>query len=218
MIYFDKNSTNNCHEVKSIHSPFWDDLENTNNIYVSKIPNEDPTITKWILDEELDITNLNLPITHYWKSELEEEFAEYLKIINEININTEKFNILLCHSPKNIRKNKIIEEYLGYLKRFNVILCGHMHSGLIPHGLRRIPNGKGLAGPYNTIFPEYAYGLKKIENTTILTTGGVTKLATSVGPEAITNNHLFRKMVDIAYPPEIELLKIEGKEKIIQYK
>lgn len=218
MIYFDKNSTNRCFEVPETNIPFWQELKETDNIYVSEIPIENATISKLVADDEIDVTSLNLPINHYWNGEPEEEFEDYIKMIEDLSINTEKFNILLCHSPKNIGKDTIIKEYYDILKNFNLILSGHMHSGLIPRWLRTKPYGKGLAGPYNTIFPEYAYGTKNFDDTTILTTGGVTKLAQSVGPEVITTNYLFRELVNLVYPPEVELLKIEGKEKILQYK
>ena len=218
MIYFDKNSTNRCFAVSETNIPFWQELKETDNIYVSEIPRENATISKLVVDDEIDVTSLNLPINHYWNGEPEEEFEDYIKMIEDLSINTEKFNILLCHSPKNIGKDTIIKEYYDILKKFNLILSGHMHSGLIPRWLRTKPYGKGLVGPYNTIFPEYAYGTKNFDDTTILTTGGVTKLAQSVGPEVITTNYLFRNLVNLVYPPEVELIKIEGKEKILQYK
>ncbi len=218
MIYFDKNSTNRCFAVSETNIPFWQELKETDNIYVSEIPRENATISKLVVDDEIDVTSLNLPINHYWNGEPEEEFEDYIKMIEDLSINTEKFNILLCHSPKNIGKDTIIKEYYDILKKFNLILSGHMHSGLIPRWLRTKPYGKGLVGPYNTIFPEYAYGTKNFDDTTILTTGGVTKSAQSVGPEVITTNYLFRNLVNLVYPPEVELIKIEGKEKILQYK
>ena len=218
MIYFDKKSTNRCFAVSETNIPFWQELKETDNIYVSEIPRENATISKLVVDDEIDVTSLNLPINHYWNGEPEEEFEDYIKMIEDLSINTEKFNILLCHSPKNIGKDTIIKEYYDILKKFNLILSGHMHSGLIPRWLRTKPYGKGLVGPYNTIFPEYAYGTKNFDDTTILTTGGVTKSAQSVGPEVITTNYLFRNLVNLVYPPEVELIKIEGKEKILQYK
>lgn len=218
MIYFDKNSTNRCFAVSETNISFWQELKETDNIYVSEIPRENATISKLVVDDEIDVTSLNLPINHYWNGEPEEEFEDYIKMIEDLSINTEKFNILLCHSPKNIGKDTIIKEYYDILKKFNLILSGHMHSGLIPRWLRTKPYGKGLVGPYNTIFPEYAYGTKNFDDTTILTTGGVTKSAQSVGPEVITTNYLFRNLVNLVYPPEVELIKIEGKEKILQYK
>ena len=221
MLYFDNNSRNRCHAVPSLDTSFWSDLSSINNIYVSKIPRDNPTITKWGLDDEVDITAFNIPITHYINNEPEEEFKQFLKMLEGIKVNIERFNILLCHSPINIGKDNIIKEYADYLKKYNIILSGHMHGGLVPRWLRAKPYGRGLVGPYNTLFPEYSYGIKRIDNTEVITTGGITKIARSAGPEVITNNAIFRKIGDFIYPPEIELLDIKSnmnKSKVYHYK
>ena len=212
MTYFDRNSTNRCHAVPSIDTKYWSDLNSINNIYVSTPSIEVPTITTWSLDKDIDITAFNLPTTHYINNEPEEEFKAFLKILEETKLNIEKYNILLCHSPKNIGKDSIIKEYAECLKKFNLILAGHMHGGLLPRMFRKTSYGGGIAGPNNTFLPEYAYGIKIFGNTKIVVSGGVVKMATSAAPEIITTNCIYRGIGDILYPPEIEMFYIESNE------
>ena len=136
----------------------------------------------------------------------------FLKLLEETKVNIEKYNILLCHSPKNIGKDSIIKEYAECLKKFNLILAGHKHGGLVPRMFRKTPYGGGIAGPNNTFLPEYAYGIKISGNTKIVVSGGVVKMATSAAPEIITTNSIYKGIGDILYPPEIEMFYIESNE------
>ena len=203
IMYYAKESKNRCNEIQSDNLSFLNDLSSSNNIHISNIPIEGPTVNKWSLNEEIDISSLNMPISYYWKYEPREEFEQFLNLIDSLDINTEKFNILLCHSPENLIKNKAINDYLGYLKQFNVILSGHMHGGLVPNCLRKSTYGGGFVGPYHTFFPEYAYGV--LDNS--INSAGVTKIASSV-----TNHKIIRNLIDFVYPSELEILNIMQEE------
>lgn len=214
MVYFDKNLRAKNREVESRELEFWKSLNSINgtNLHISSLPIDNPTINKWTLNNDIDIFALNLPIEYYWRKELSIEFYNYLEIIKSISINAEKFNILLCHSPKNIIKDGKVSDYLDYLKKFNLILSGHMHGGLVPQCIRNQSFGRGFVGPYASILPSHAYGIVKTDNTISLTTGGVTKIASSSEIGFLTNNNLVAKLVDFVYLPELEILNLSPGE------
>ena len=170
------------------------------------MPQENASIERFNLDD-IDISILNLPITYYWNGEKEEEFKKLIEELESIELNTKKYNILLCHSPKSIGKSLIIKDYLEYLRNFNLILSGHMHGGLVPNFLRKKTYGGGYVGPYKTLFPKYSYGIIKDETQAILTTGGITKIA--------TNKKLIRRLSSLIFPPELEIINLRpGDNKI----
>ena len=61
MIYFDKKNSDYKGEVKSQNLDFLESLA-TDNIYVPQIPYNKDTFNKWSLNDEIDISSLNLPI------------------------------------------------------------------------------------------------------------------------------------------------------------
>ena len=201
-------------EVLSKELVFWEKLNSSKeeNLHISSLPINNPTITKWTFNKDIDITALNLPIEYYWRKELTREFEEYLEIIKSITINTEKFNILLYHSPKNIIKNGEISDYLNYLKSFNLILSGHAHGGLVPRIFRKNSFGGGLIGPYASRFPEYAYGIVQTDNTISLTSTGITKISNFSELKSFTNNKISRSIIEFVYPPEIEIIDLNPGE------
>lgn len=210
LVYFQKDSKGKRSEVKSEDLDFWTNLNSIEktNIYLPDIPVDSPTIGKWSLSDDIDITSINFPIDYYWNKESSFDFDSYLDAINNIAINTDKFNILLCHSPKNIIRNGQISNYLDYLKKYNLILSGHMHGGLVPKFMRHQDHGGGIVGPYASILPKHSYGVIEDENTISLTSAGVTKLARSSEAGLITNNSVIGKMIDYVYPPEVEIFDL----------
>ena len=90
-------------------------------------------------------------IEYYDKRESKDELKEYLKVLKKVD--SKKYNILLLHSPINLIENKKIS--LDCFKNYDLILCGHMHSGLIPKVFRK-KIGMGLVGPHNNFFPKYS--------------------------------------------------------------
>ena len=119
-----------------------------------------------------------------------------------------KYNILLCHTPRNLVRNGLICEDIDCLKGFNLILSGHMHAGLVPKSLRSDKYGVGFVGPHATVLPEYAYGLVVNKRIATLTTGGVTKVAKSANPDAskIINRAFVKNKLNSIYSPEVEIL------------
>lgn len=118
---------------------------------------------KCILLDNINFIGITLEIEGYTNS-------NYMNIDLNRYINKKYYNILLFHSPLNI-------ELL--LKNYNIdlVLCGHMHGGVTPNILKKILKGRGIISPVRKLFPKYAYGLKKYNNTSIITTSGITILS-----------------------------------------
>ena len=195
LVSYDKTQNININDTK-----YWEELDNHKRLNVSTFPNKKATFIRWTLNKDIDISALNLPIEYYDKRESKDELKEYLKVLKKVD--SKKYNILLLHSPINLIENKKIS--LDCFKNYDLILCGHMHSGLIPKVFRK-KIGMGLVGPHNNFFPKYSYGLIKDDNTTIIISGGVTKFSDTSGMPFIRNKH-FKRFLTKIYPPEIEII------------
>ena len=159
------------------------------------------------INDEIDITAINLPVEYYHKFEQKEDFDEFMKK-NDRNLNNKKFNITLCHSPNNLAiKNKLIDDY-KILNDSNLILSGHNHGGITLPIIQDIFNTHyGCVGPYLRLFQKNAYGIISKENRSLFISNGVTKLSESAP---------FKKLHNISnkiFKPEIDLIILEnGKE------
>ena len=126
-------------------------IQKINNLYLLRNEN--------VIIDNINFIGIDLGIDYYFNE-------------NKTNINISKFinnkyyNILLCHSPVDI--DNIVKD-----KNVDLVLCGHMHGGVVPGFLRPIFKNRGLISPTKKLFPKYAYGLKKIGNTNIITTSGI---------------------------------------------
>lgn len=147
---------------------FFQKINNIDNVYV--LDNENKAFNN------LNFIGFN-PSTNYYRSRenvdiLIEDFKKLdKKIMND------KYNILLCHSPIKIVDDKMFLN--TNVKNINLILSGHMHSGLMLPILRNLKGNRGLIGPYRNFFPPLARGILKKEDTTLIITGGVIKLSYS---------------------------------------
>ena len=89
-------------------------------------------------------------------------------LINNLNVDKNLYNILLCHSPIDICKKEILEN-----SNINLVLSGHMHGGITPRFLRPIFKNRGIISPNRVLFPKYAYGYIKIGFTDVIITSGI---------------------------------------------
>lgn len=81
------------------------------------------------------------------------------------NLNENKINILLCHSPE------IITNVYPKLKKFdkiNYVICGHMHNGLVPKFLESYFKTNGLFGPEYIFFPKFCRGIHNLDKTKLI--------------------------------------------------
>ena len=106
---------------------------------------------------------------------------------------------LLCHPPKNIFNTWPDNSYLS---QFDLILTGHMHSGMMPYFLRKQTYGRGLVDPHKKLLPKYAYGYLNNNNCALLISGGVTKIPNSLD----FGNH---KIFGTIYPSELEIFNLQ---------
>ena len=110
-----------------------------------------------------------------------------------------KFNVLLMHSPiclndKNI-KNK--------LNCYDLILCGHMHNGVVPIIIDDIFKGnRGIIAPNKKLFPKLARGVYRNKNILIISSG-ITKIARSAG--------VFLRLFNIFFPIGINVIDFKDK-------
>ena len=209
-IHYTKDVEGVRSEVKSNDIKYWNELGSMHNIYVSELPVEGSTITKWYFDSDLDISALNFPIDFYLNNEKRKDFLKQLKVMEDSIINKKKYNILLCHTPRNLVRNGIICEDIDGLQGFNLILSGHMHAGLVPSVLRSNKFGGGFVGPHASVLPEYAYGLVINKRIATLTSGGITKVTKSANPDAsrVINKAFVKNKLNQIYSPEVEILNL----------
>lgn len=129
-------------------------ISNINNIYLLDNKN--------IVIDNINFIGITLPIESY---RTKFDFNKYIK---KIKTNNNHYNILLCHSPQKICNYDILKD-----KNIDLILCGHMHGGIVPEFLRPLFKNKGLIGPHKRLFPKISYGYLKIANTEIIITSGI---------------------------------------------
>lgn len=123
-----------------------------------------------IVLDNINFIGMTLPIQHYMCTcENEEEFKEYIK---DINPNKKYYNVLLCHSPVNISKKEILNK-----TNFDLVLCGHMHSGVVPRFLRFLFGNKGLVSPQKKLFPSNVYGNIRLKDKNVIITSGIKVLS-----------------------------------------
>ena len=67
-----------------------------------------------------------------------------------------------------------------------------MHNGMVPHFIK---GNFGIINPKRELFTEYARGFKCINNTNIITSGGITKLSKS--SKLYTFDSLYKSQLDI---------------------
>ena len=129
---------------------------------ISKINNVYLLNNKNVEIDNINFIGLTLPIQFYWNSK-----NNINNLMNRFDIDSKYYNILLCHSPINILKNSFNN------KNINLVLCGHMHGGVVPRFLRPIFKSNGIISPSKKLFPKHAYGKLKVNDTDIIITSGI---------------------------------------------
>lgn len=203
-VYYGKDERGKRKEFISNDDSVFRELKTNDNIIVF-----DNGIEAIPLYDDLRISSVTIPDSWYENGEDSEEFDKMFT--NDLKTNINRFNIALIHSPKGIVKDGVIKDYLGYLSQMNLFLSGHIHAGLMPIWARSKDGHQGIVGPYASWFPNYAHGVINGENSAILASGGITKIANSseAGFMASTANK--------AYAGEIEQIHlIPGDENYLE--
>lgn len=184
----------------TLQNKFYNKLSSLDNV---KVFNND--IDGVSLNRNINLTSLTLPMEWYVKKERFNNFNKYIN--KDIGIDNKKFNILLSHTPKPFIKDDLIRKDMKFLSDMNLILCGHMHAGLKPLCLRRNNNHKGLIGPYKTIFPKEAFGYYNNDDSSLIISGGVTKISYLRLGKKVT------KFFDNMFASELELIHLKSGKK-----
>lgn len=133
----------------------------------------------YVLDNEvytegnIRFIGLTLPVDFYYKYRENKNY--FMRFVNNKFKEPfkDKYNILLCHSPKSITDKETFDN-VKLLKNVQLVLSGHMHAGITPYCMRRILRGRGLIGPFKDLFPKDAYGHIDNKNTDIIISSGIT--------------------------------------------
>ena len=156
-------------------------------------------------DDDIRFIGYTAPFKYYKKFNEDQDLL--VKDFNKVmpNINDDKYNILLFHSPIRILSKKSIEN-INALKNINLILSGHMHNALTPNFIDKIwKSNIGLVSPHKYLFPNNARGIKKksINNHDIylIISGGITKVH-EVAPKIL-------HFLDKFYDPEVTYINID---------
>lgn len=174
-------------------------IDNKDNIYLL----DDSIYT----DDNINVIGITLEY-EYYRTKPYENVDLIIEELNEskYKISNKKYNILLLHSPRRIITNKAVNN-IPLLSSIDLILCGHMHDGVLPKFLKWLPTSIGLISPHKTLFPKYARGMihKKTSNGDIflLVSSGVTKISNST-PQ-------FVKKLKWGYDNDIECIKVSDK-------
>lgn len=132
----------------------------------------------------------------YYKSH--ESVECFIKEVSRLKLNFDKnnYNILLCHSPIAITESKVLKN-CSIFKNIDLVLCGHMHAGIVPNILRPLLKNRGFISPSKKkLFINNAYGYLCKNNIDFVISGGITK-ASKTNPFSFLDIFFYREIVKI---------------------
>ena len=144
----------------------FNELKKIKNVY--DLDNKDMVI------DNVRFIGLTLPLDYYYK--YKESILYFKKYVNNtFDTYTDKYNILLCHTPIPLTKINNYDE-VKLLKNISLVLSGHTHAGIVPKFMRKIMRGRGIFSPHKgKMFQKNFYGLIKKNNANIVISTGFTK-------------------------------------------
>lgn len=148
-------------------------------------------------DNNLSITGITLSGHYYRKNENINILIRELKK-KKLKLDNNKYNILLLHSPYNIYKDKVRK----YLSKFDLVLSGHMHGGLV-HPLINIffKKNSGIISPNKKWFPKLVRGRIDVLEFDSYIYEGITKLSETSGK--------YLSYLDFLYPKKVKEIIIK---------
>ncbi len=151
-------------------------------------------------EEDIRFIGITLPVDFYYKyNENNNYFKRFVN--NTFETFEDKYNVLLCHTPIPFTSLDSYDD-IKLLKNIQLVLCGHMHGGIVPKFLRNKMKGTGIFAPHGKkMFPKNTYGLIKRNNLNIVISTGVTKAS---------NTNPF-KFTDIFFDKEITIVNLKDK-------
>lgn len=158
----------------------------------------------YVLDNKIkSINNINfigltLPGEYYYKYKERNDSYLINYINNKIKLNTIGYNILLCHTPIRITKDKVFNQ-INISHNLDLIISGHTHGGITPTIFKKILKGRGLISPQIGLFVKHSYGHYIINKTNFIISSGVTK-------SSHANNFSY---LDFLFAPEVTIVDIK---------
>lgn len=151
-----KDSENEYYDL----NPFFNELSKLDNFYYldgvknNKIKFDNVTFYGFEFDNEF---------YYDYMEENEELIIERAnKILKSIDVN--EFNILLFHSPILLLRENVRKE-IENINKIDLILCGHMHNGLVPDYFDKGSSHKGILSPRRKLFPSFARNMLSFNGT-----------------------------------------------------
>ena len=151
--YIDKHN-----KVFGLNKEILNKISIINNVYLLDNRN--------IIIDNINFIGITIPINYY--NNEKKYLNSFKNDLNNLKTIQDKYNILLCHSPISICNKDILKS-----SNIDLVLCGHMHGGIVPRFLRPLFRKRGIISPNKKLFPSNVYGKLKIENTTIIITSGI---------------------------------------------
>lgn len=136
---------------------------------ISKVPNARLLENGQLIElDDLSILAISPEYEYYEKQkESEEAFSKILAAETRSKFNSSTYNILLTHTPIAIMSISKIQNQCPVVSTY-LVVTGHMHNGVI-----KLPKTLGLISPQRKLFPQFAHGTSKIDNTTFVINGPV---------------------------------------------
>lgn len=128
------------------------------------------------VDGSLRFIGLTLPLDYYY--DYKESKSYFEKYVNNTfpKCYPDKYNILLCHTPIPYTDKKLVER-IPFFSNVSLILCGHMHGGLLPRIFWKVGRGRGIIGPFHRMFPKGSYGAFQSGKSIVIVSTGITKIS-----------------------------------------
>ena len=136
---------------------------------IKGIDNVNILINDHVIYDNINFIGIDLPYGRFNKSVF---YLNYFFKGKKHLVDSDSFNIMLCHSPIDILSNY---DTINFLDDIDLSMYGHMHGGLMPNIFRKISNHRGLISPRSGLFPNDCHGY--IKNKKAIISTGVTKLS-----------------------------------------
>lgn len=147
---------NKTKKIFGLNKEFLNKVSNIDNLYLLDNTN--------IIIDNINFIGVTHPIELY--NNESNDLKEFDNNLKKLKTYKKYYNILLCHSPVNVvNSNK--------LHNIDLVLCGHMHGGVVPNFMRKLFKTSGFINPHLKLFPNNVYGYVKRNNTNIIITSGI---------------------------------------------
>lgn len=110
----------------------------------------------------------------------EESIQQHLTSIFPYPFSKDRYNVFLSHSPIIVGRSAV-QNNLKVFKTMDLILCGHMHNGLVFSWMERFyPPNRGIISPNKKWFPNQSRGIL-LDKISVIIHGGIIKLSGTSG-------------------------------------